>query len=138
MDVTVFQYQMTILEKHLDTFGHVNNAIYLQMYEEARWDFCTHNGYGMSEIMKNKKGPVLLELNLSFKAELINRETITIESRFSGMKNKYIMLLDQKMIKSDGKVASTLTIEVGLMDLKARRLMEPDKEWLKAVGVRDL
>jgi len=138
VDVSVFQYPITILESHLDTFGHVNNATYLQIYEEARWDFCTRNGYGMKRIMDDKKGPVLLELNLSFKAELLNREVITIESKFAGMKNKYIMILEQKMIKGCGKVASTLNIEVGMMDLVQRRLIEPSNDWLRAVGVRGL
>ncbi len=31
------EYHLLILEKHLDTFGHVNNASYLEILEEARW-----------------------------------------------------------------------------------------------------
>lgn len=35
----IFQYDMVIKIHHLDTFGHVNNAAYLQIFEEARsWD----------------------------------------------------------------------------------------------------
>ena len=37
----VFEYELVIKECHLDSFGHVNNAIYVQLYEEARWDFIT-------------------------------------------------------------------------------------------------
>ena len=37
----IYEYEKTILEQHLDTFGHVNNAAYLVLYEEARWDFIT-------------------------------------------------------------------------------------------------
>ena len=53
-----FIYTVMIKENHLDTFGHVNNAAYLTLYEEARWDFITKNGYGLEVIQNEKKGPM--------------------------------------------------------------------------------
>lgn len=135
----IYEYEKLILEHHLDTFGHVNNAMYLSIYEEARWDFITKNNLGLKEILETKVGPVLLDLNLTFKAELKNRDKIKIVSQArSELRNKYVMLLDQKMIKvDDGKVASTLTISVGLMDLNARKLISPTIPWLKALGLEE-
>jgi len=34
MSNPIYEYQKEILEQHLDTFGHVNNAVYLSLYEE--------------------------------------------------------------------------------------------------------
>lgn len=134
----VYEYELTILEHHLDTFGHVNNAVYLQLYEQARWDFITKNDLGMREILEKKIGPVLLDLHLTFKSELKNRETIKIVSQARPeMRNKFVMILDQKMIREDGKVASTLTISVGMMDLEARKLISPNEQWLKALGLEE-
>ncbi len=134
----VYEYELTILEHHLDTFGHVNNAVYLELYEEARWDFITKNNLGMKEILETKIGPVLLDLNLTFKSELKNREKIKIISQARPeMRNKFVMILDQKMIREDGKVASTLTISVGMMDLSARKLIAPNEQWLKALGLEE-
>lgn len=134
----IYEYEIKILEHHLDTFGHVNNAVYLELYEEARWDFITKNNLGMKEILETKIGPVLLDLNLTFKSELKNREKIKIISQArSEMRNKFIMILDQKMVREDGKVASTLTISVGMMDLEARKLIAPSLEWLKALGLEE-
>lgn len=138
MSNPIYEYDMTILEHHLDTFGHVNNATYLELYEEARWDFITHNGLGLREILETKVGPVVLDLNLVFKAELKNREKIKIISQArTEMRNKYVMVLDQKILKDDGKIASTLTLSVGLMDLKIRKLVPPTKEWMEALGVKE-
>lgn len=132
----VYEYELTILEHHLDTFGHVNNAVYLELYEEARWDFITKNGLGLKEIFATQIGPVLLDLNLTFKSELGNREKIKIvtEAR-AEMKNKYVMIIDQKILKENGKVASTITLSVGLMNLEKRKLIAPTPEWLKALGL---
>lgn len=132
----IYEYQLTILEQHLDTFGHVNNAVYLTLYEQARWDFITHNGLGLKQIMESKIGPVLLDLNLTFKSELNNRDKIKIISQARPeMRNKFVMVLDQKILKENERVASTLTLSVGLMDLTQRKLIPPTKEWLLALGL---
>ena len=134
----IYEYELTILEQHLDTFGHVNNAVYLTLYEEARWDFITKNNLGLKEILEKKVGPVLLDVHLTFKAELKNREKIKIISQARPeMRNKYVMILDQKMVKEDGKVASTMTLSVGMMDLAARKLISPSQEWLNALGLQE-
>ncbi|MBC7428189.1 MAG: acyl-CoA thioesterase [Bacteriovorax sp.] len=134
----IFEYELQILEHHLDTFGHVNNAVYLDLYEEARWDFITKNNLGLKEILETKVGPVLLDLQLTFRAELKLREKIKIVSQArTEMRNKFIMQLDQKMIKEDGKIASTITLSVGMMDLNARKLIAPTIEWLKALGLEE-
>ncbi len=138
MEVTTFQYPMLIIEKHLDTFGHVNNATYLELYEEARWDFIEKNGWGLKKIQATGIGPVILELNLKFKRELKNREKITITSVFKEMKNSKVMVLFQQMLKEDGTVASELELDIGVFDLKERSLIKPNEEWLTAVGVKSL
>jgi acyl-CoA thioester hydrolase len=131
----IFQYPVTIIERHLDFYGHVNNAVYLELYEEARWDFITKGGYGHDRIQKEKCGPVLIDLHLTFKRELKNRENITIESTSLAQQNKFVMQLEQKMIKEDGKVASTLIVNVGLFDMNERKLVLPNADWLSAIGV---
>jgi acyl-CoA thioester hydrolase len=50
MNHKIHTYPLTIKETYLDTFGHVNNAMYLALLEEARWDLITTNGYGLKII----------------------------------------------------------------------------------------
>lgn len=134
MENKIYTYEVQIKECHLDSFGHVNNAVYLELYEEARWDFITKNGYGLEQIKATNKGPVILEVNVKYKRELKNRETIVIKSRTSEIRGK-IMTLSQEMVKVDGKVASEAQFVVGFFDLKERALISPGPEWLKAIGV---
>jgi acyl-CoA thioester hydrolase len=132
---TKFEYKMQILESHLDSFGHVNNAVYLQLYERARWDFITKNGYGLTEIHELKQGPVILDVHCRFKREMINREWITIQSQSENWVGK-IGKIHQKMIKEDGSVASEATFTIGFMDLNLRKMVAPSELWLKAVGIQ--
>lgn len=132
----IFEYEIVIKESHLDSFGHVNNAVYVQLYEEARWDFITKNGFGLDVIQRNQVGPVLLDLQVRFKREIKNREVIKIQSQTREIINAKMMVLEQKMIKSDGKIASDAVFTVGFFDMKSRKLIDADPSWLKAVGVK--
>ena len=133
---TVFEYDVLIREMHLDSFGHVNNAAYVMLYEEARWDFITKNGFGLDYILENQVGPVILDLNVRFKRELKNRDKIKITSKAVEIISPKIMVLEQLMINSEGKVASEAKFTVGFFDMKARKLIDASPEWLKACGIK--
>ncbi len=130
----IYKYPILIREYHLDTFGHVNNAAYLALYEEARWEIITQNGYGLKTVQERKQGPVILEINIKFQRELKLRERITIQTEFLEYEGR-IGKLKQQMIKEDGSIASEAVFTVGLFDLEKRRLIEPTPEWRKAVGL---
>ena len=132
-ELITFEYQTQILEHHLDSFGHVNNAKYLELYEEARWDFITQNGYGLGEIVKLKKGPIVLDVSCRFKREIKNREQIQIHSQTIEAKGK-IMKMRQTIIKEDESIASEAEFTFGFMDLELRKMIEPPEQWLRAVG----
>lgn len=130
-----FEYTTQILEHHLDCFGHVNNARYLDLYEEARWDFITKNGYGLKEVQENKKGPIVLDVTCRYKRELKNRELITIKSKTLESKKK-IMRMQQWIYKENGELACEAEFTFGFMDLELRKMIEPPLQWLNAVGVK--
>lgn len=128
------EYKILILESHLDTFGHVNNAAYLTIFEEARWDLITANGYGMTEVQKRKQGPVILEVNLKFIKELKLRQEITVRTAMESYPGK-IGTLVQKMVNSKGEICSEARFTFGLFDLAERKLILPTPAWMKAVGL---
>lgn len=131
----MFKYPLTIRESHLDTFGHVNNATYLSLYEEARWELIEGGGFGLSKIKEFGMGPVILDLHLTFKRELINRDQIIITALNGEMKNSLVFSMHQEMLRADdGSLCSTLDLSVGLMDLKKRKLIAPTPEWLSAIS----
>lgn len=130
-----FKETYTIKEHHLDTFGHVNNATYLQLYEQARWDMMHEMGMGPEEIERDQKGPVIVELNLKFKKELINRSEITITTQFQKMLNPLVMEIYQEILNQKGELASSLTLSIGVMDLSKRKLCRPSEKWLRCLGL---
>ncbi len=129
-----YEYRVEILEHHLDSFGHVNNAVYMQLFEQARWDLMTREGYGLKEVEKFKIGPVILEATIRYRRELRNREWITINTRLEPEKNPRFVTIYQDMVKEDGEVAASAAFKCGLLDLQERKLIAPTPEWLKVLG----
>jgi acyl-CoA thioester hydrolase len=131
----VHEYRVLIQEQHLDTFGHVNNAIYLQLFEQARWDLITRNGYGLADVHRLKVGPTILEIQIRFSRELTNRQSITIKTWLDSHQGK-IGKLVQQMVDDAGKLCCEAVFTMGLFDLTARKLILPTPEWIKALGLR--
>ena len=128
-----FHYKFTVLESHLDTFGHMNHATYLQIFEQARWEFITERGYGLKEIAKYQIGPTILEAKIRYMRELRLREEVTIESVCPPFTGK-VGVVHQTMFNSDGKEAATIELSIGLFDMQKRKLISPTPEWLHAIG----
>jgi acyl-CoA thioester hydrolase len=129
---TDFRFQLIVRESHLDTFGHVNNATYLQMFEDARWELITRNGYDLNYVKKVQKGPVILEVNLKYLREIQLREKITITVRLVEYSKK-IGILEQKLINEKGEVACEAKFTFGLFDMVSRKLISPTPEWRAAI-----
>lgn len=127
-------HEVLIREGHLDSFGHMNNATYLALMEEARWEAITRGGYGLREIHKAGQGPVILEVNLKFLKEIRLRERIRITVEMLDYDGK-VGHLKQHMIKDDDTVAAEAVFVFGLFDLKSRKLIEPTPAWRTALGI---
>ncbi len=135
MIAKIFEYPLIIKESYLDSFGHVNNSVYLTLFEEARWDLVTKNGYGKKKIQETGLGPTILEIKLSFLKELRLQDEIIIETQMISYERK-VGKLSQKMLR-DGEVCCAAEFLIGLFDLNERRLVLPTQDWLDAVGMEN-
>ena len=129
----IHQYRTQIRERQLDSFGHVNNAQYLVLFEEARWEMITSRGYGLKEVHENKIGTVILSCSVKFKRELSLREWVTIETELVSIEKK-IVTIQHRILKEDGKLAAEAEFQMGCFDLSDRKLIQPTEQWLCAIN----
>ena len=130
----IFKYPLLIKEQHLDTFSHVNNATYLQLLEEARWEFLNEHGFDLQTIHKNGIGPVVLEFHIQFLKELTLRQYVSIESQMLSYEKK-IGVMQQNILDEQGNVCCKAKMTFGFFDLKLRKLIFPSTQWLNAIGI---
>jgi YbgC/YbaW family acyl-CoA thioester hydrolase len=134
---TPHRYELTIREQHIDSFGHVNNAVYLTLFEEARWELITNNGYGLKRILETNVGPVILQANVKFKRELVLRDRVTVTTQVTDYRRR-IGYIHQEMLDADGALTTTAEFTFGLFDMIKRELVAPSEGWMRAFGVTKL
>uniref|UniRef100_A0AAU2W0D3 Acyl-CoA thioesterase n=1 Tax=Streptomyces sp. NBC_00008 TaxID=2903610 RepID=A0AAU2W0D3_9ACTN len=117
VDVTVRGYE-------LDTQGHLNQAVYLQYAEHARWELLRAAGLPQEKLLADGVGPVALEVTVKFRKELRGGERVRVSCRFDYGEGKTFTMV-QQILKEDGSVAAEITGVAGILDLSARRLV-PD------------
>jgi acyl-CoA thioester hydrolase len=127
------EFTATVEDRHLDMFGHVNNAAYLELFEKARWDLITRGGFGPDKVRASKTGPTLLEVTVRFRREIRGTGPVTIKTRTVSYKSK-IGRLEQEMLWN-GESACVAEFVIALFDLEARKLIRPTPEWRRAVGL---
>ncbi|MFI6863042.1 acyl-CoA thioesterase [Streptomyces sp. NPDC050421] len=115
VDVTVRGYE-------LDTQGHLNQAVYLQYAEHARWELLRAAGLPQEKLLADGVGPVALEVTVKFRKELRGGERVRVSCRFDYGQGKTFTVA-QQILKEDGTVAAEITGVAGVLDLTTRRLV---------------
>ena len=133
-DFEEFVYRFDVRPAHIDVFGHMNNAKYLEILEEARWDLLENRGFGLAYIRESSIGPVVLDAKIQFKKELKVRDRCEIRTVMLDYSGK-IGRIQQKLFLLDGKLACAAEFTIGLFDLEARKLIAPSPKWLNAIGI---
>ena len=131
----IHEYQIKILEQHLDAYGHVNHVAYISFFEQARWELISRAGCGLDFVKRTGVGPVVLELQTKFRKELKLRQSITIKSQMVYWRSK-IGTLRQWVVDDQGAECCEAFVTLGMFDLNARRLVLADALWKNALGIQ--
>lgn len=126
VDVTVRGYE-------LDTQGHLNQAVYLQYAEHARWELLRAAGLPQDKLLADGVGPVALEVTVKFRKELKGGERVRVSCRFDYGQGKTFTVA-QQILKEDGTVAAEITGVAGVLDLTTRRLVADPADRLASLA----
>lgn len=127
-------YKVKILEEYLDTFGHINHANYLVLFEQARWEWTTERGYGLQKVLETQIGPVILSAQIKYLKELKVRQEVIIESQVTGQ-DKLFANIHQEMKGPNGEIFAMIDLKFGCFDMKRRKLIPPTPEWAAVLGI---
>ena len=128
-----FSVPVVVRGYELDTQGHLNQAVYLQYAEHARWETLRAAGLPQDKLLATGVGPVALEVNVTFLRELRGGDEVTVTCAFDFAGGKTFRTL-QEIRKADGTVAAQITGVGGLLDLTERRLVPEPAERLRALA----
>jgi acyl-CoA thioester hydrolase len=120
--VEPFAVRITVRGYELDTQGHLNQAVYLQYAEHARWECLRAAGLSQDRLLATGVGPVALEATIRYLRELRGGDEVEVTCVFEwGTGRTFRIRQDYR--RTDGTAVAELNGVGGLLDLNLRKLV---------------
>ena len=110
----MYTSRITVRGYELDSFGHVNNSVYLNYLEQARWEILKETGWLM-KFMEDKLILAVVEMNIKYIKELKIFDAIVIETE---VQRKDPFIIFRQIIIEDvtGISCTKATVKTLLLD----------------------
>jgi len=120
-----FIEELRVRTYELDSFGHVNNAVYLNYFEVARFRLLAQLGVSIERLGETGKMFVMSEAALKFKSPARYDDLLLIRTTFTIRK---IRILFNQIIenKATRQLIATATITAVLVDQNGRPIDIPE------------
>ncbi|MGW4247831.1 acyl-CoA thioesterase [Nocardia sp. NPDC004722] len=129
----VFSVPVTVRGYELDINGHLNQAVYLQYAEHARWELLRVSGLAGEKMVAAGIGPVVLEQTVKYQRELHLGDEVRVTCVFEWPGGKTFRMR-QQIVKIDGTVSAQIDVVTGILDLQARKLVADPGAALRAIA----
>ncbi|MFG2133939.1 acyl-CoA thioesterase [Streptomyces sp. NPDC048751] len=128
-----FSVPVTVRGYETDVQGHLNQAVYLNYAEHARWALLQAAGISQSGLIGKGVGPVALETTIRYHRELLAGDEVQVTCAFEWGEGKTFRMR-QAIRKTDGTMAAEVTAVGGLLDLEQRRLVADPRQYFKELA----
>ncbi|MDO4641859.1 MAG: thioesterase family protein [Neisseria sp.] len=126
---------IVIRSYHLDGYGHVNNARYLEFLEEARWVFFERKG--LSALLGDIQ-MVVSRMDIRYRRSAQEGDVLETETRLFEVLPRQIKFRQMMVFQNNGKVAVEAEVTLmGVQNGKAVSLSESLRSALDGLVVRD-
>jgi YbgC/YbaW family acyl-CoA thioester hydrolase len=112
--------QLTVRPTEVDENGHVNNAKYVEYLEWGREEWYEALGLAYERLLALGAITVTVNLNLNFRRECRQGETLTVATRPERL-GRTSFVLRQEVRKSDGTIAADAAVTSVTIDPSTRR-----------------
>lgn len=119
-----FAVPVTVRGYETDAQGHLNQSVYLQYAEHARWSLMQAAGIRQADLLAKGVGPVTLENTVKYRRELHAGDEVEVSCAFRWDGSKIFHVRQFVRRVADGVVAAEVTGKAGVLDLSARRLLD--------------
>ncbi|MGW0332568.1 acyl-CoA thioesterase [Streptomyces sp. NPDC003011] len=128
-----FSVPVTVRGYETDVQGHLNQSVYINYAEHARWSLLAAAGISQTGLIGEGVGPVALETTIRYRRELLAGDEVEVTCDFVWGEGRTFRI-EQTIRRTDGTVAAEITAVGGLMDLKARKLVADPRAHFKELA----
>jgi YbgC/YbaW family acyl-CoA thioester hydrolase len=121
----MFEFKISVRGNELDSYGHVNHAVYLNYMEQARWEIIRQIGL-IDKLIREVKKLVVIKIEVRYVNELKLFDEIIILTKVK--KEAPYLVFNHKLIHQAGNFqVARATIKTILLDDKKTPLDIPEE-----------
>lgn len=109
-----FGFDFKVRGYELDSFGHVNNAVYVSYLEQARWEILSQTGW-LGWFADNGRFLVVTETNIRYARELRNFDQCHIETKIK-VSDPFLIFHHQIWRQPNDEKIAQATVKTLLVD----------------------
>jgi thioesterase-3 len=130
----VYTTNIKVRGYHLDMYGHVNNARYLEFLEEARWALMEEQP-AVAGLHARGLSFVVVNINIDYRRPATNGDELTIASRLAHVGNRSMAFEQVVTLAGTDEVVAQARVTFVLVDSASGRPVVIDDELRTALGI---
>lgn len=120
MSGAITQVGMRVRGYHLDGYGHVNNARYLEFMEEGRWAFFDEHPSLIKQLHQAGYAFVVVNLNIDYRAAAVQNDDLRVLTGIVDVGERSA-LCHHRILRKDGTLVAQADLTFVLLDMKANK-----------------
>ncbi|MGP9766321.1 acyl-CoA thioesterase [Halomonas sp. AOP13-D3-9] len=137
MTASLSRVQLRVRGFHLDGYGHVNNARYLEFMEEGRWDFFDQHPAMIKELHQAGRAFVVVNLNIDYLAAAGHGDDLEIMTGIVDIGERS-GVCHHRIVRQDGTVIARADLTFVLLDIRANKAAAIEGELREALAALTL
>ena len=128
--MTIFTHHIKVRGFHCDMFQHVNNARYLELLEETRWEWL--NSAGPFEYFEKKQQSfVIVSITIHYRWPAVLNDVLRITVEPKNIGNRSATVHQRITRISDDKIVAEADVTFAMVDTLTGRAVPIDNELRK-------
>ena len=108
----------------LDSYRHVNHAVYLSYLEQARWEFLASRGLTLRKLDELKRWPVVAALEINYLKPALMDDELTILSRVTELGRASLTI--EHEIQCGTRTITRAKVKAAIIDETGRAAAMPE------------
>jgi len=114
--------EITVRSSHIDMFGHVNNARYVEFLEWDRVQMAKDYGIDFLGMVEKGIGPAVIHLEINYRKESSMDDILMIDTQGVELKNNKAGIIKQTITnKKSGELICDALVTFVMFDLQQRK-----------------
>lgn len=117
-----FLTEIKVRGYHADFYGHVNNARYLEFFEEDRWARL-ESKIDLREWATRGLGFLIVNINVNYRKAVLVGDTVLVSTKIERIGTKSAVLKQEILFKENREVAADALITFVVIDKSGRAVV---------------